>query len=332
MTVSILLTAESSVKQIVPTGREPAPGLRKVQQQTDLLRESRPERSYNRAMTEDPYRRAAQVLKQSEAIVITAGAGIGVDSGLPDFRGNEGFWRAYPPIAKLGLTFAEMANPEWFDTDPDLAWGFYGHRLNLYRRTMPHDGFKMLLNIARSKALGYFVFTSNVDGQFQKAGFAPRRIVECHGSIHYLQCSHPCRHTIWEAGETIIKVDESVFRATSSLPRCEACGRMARPNILMFGDWSWLGARTADQRQRMNHWFDEIREKSASMAVIETGAGTAVPTVRLESERLARNPGSTLIRLNPREAQVPGPGRVNISINDSCLAGLRKIVSIYETL
>ncbi len=62
---------------------------------------------------------------------------MGVDSGLPDFRGAEGFWRAYPVMAKLGLSFEEMANPAWFQTDPHLAWAFYGHRLNLYRRTQP---------------------------------------------------------------------------------------------------------------------------------------------------------------------------------------------------
>jgi NAD-dependent SIR2 family protein deacetylase len=92
---------------------------------------------------------------------------MGVDSGLPDFRGAEGSWRAYPVIAKLGLTFEEMANPAWFETDPHLAWAFYGHRLNLYRRTDPHRGFNYLLGLGSRKAHNYWVFTSNVDGHFQ---------------------------------------------------------------------------------------------------------------------------------------------------------------------
>jgi len=69
---------------------------------------------------------------------------MGVDSGLPDFRGNQGFWKAYPPLERLGISFVSMADPVWFTRDPELAWGFYGHRLGLYRATEPHAGFAVL--------------------------------------------------------------------------------------------------------------------------------------------------------------------------------------------
>src|SRR5579859_6259687 len=142
---------------------------------------------------------AATALRSADALLITAGAGMGVDSGLPDFRGNEGFWKAYPVVKRLGLSFAEMANPQWFENDPELAWAFYGHRLNLYRNTTPHAGFATLLNWARTKPAGYFVFTSNVDGHFQNAGFSPDVIEECHGSIHHFQCTENCTGSIWDA-------------------------------------------------------------------------------------------------------------------------------------
>jgi len=88
--------------------------------------------------------RAREVVKEADAILITAGAGMSVDSGLPDFRGREGFWRAYPIAKKLGLNFEDMANPMWFKTNPKLAWAFYGHRLKLYRETEPHEGYHLL--------------------------------------------------------------------------------------------------------------------------------------------------------------------------------------------
>jgi NAD-dependent SIR2 family protein deacetylase len=57
---------------------------------------------------------AAATISQATGILITCGAGFGVDSGLPDFRGKEGLWRAYPPIAERGLKFEEIADPHWF--------------------------------------------------------------------------------------------------------------------------------------------------------------------------------------------------------------------------
>ena len=65
--------------------------------------------------------RAADAVRHADALLIGSGAGMGVDSGLPDFRGNEGFWKAYPAFAHLGLSFVELANPRWFETDPTLV-------------------------------------------------------------------------------------------------------------------------------------------------------------------------------------------------------------------
>ncbi len=246
--------------------------------------------------------KAADAISHADALLVSAGAGIGVDSGLPDFRGNEGFWRAYPPMQHLGIGFMEMANPIWFRRDPELAWGFYGHRLSLYRATEPHDGFRILCEWGESMPHGSFVFTSNVDGQFQKAGFDRDRILECHGSIHHLQCTSHCAG-ITRCGDDVV-VDAATFRAAPPLPRCPACGALARPNVLMFNDWGWLPERSAAQERRFADWIGALGD--ARLAIVEVGAGTAVPTVRMTSEQLAHRPGATLIRINLREPQVPG--------------------------
>lgn len=271
---------------------------------------------------------AARAIQAADALVIAAGAGIGVDSGLPDFRGNDGFWKAYPVVARLGLSFAEMANPVWFENNPELAWAFYGHRLNLYRQTQPHAGFGKLLNWAAGKPAGYFVFTSNVDGQFQKAGFSPQQIEECHGSIHHFQCLRGCTRSIWDAAEEKVTVDETVFRAVKPLPRCHHCGEMARPNIMMFGDFSWISDRSLDQQKRFAQWLQQLREKSARLVVIELGAGTAIPSVRHNSERLVERFGGTLIRINPREANVP-PGHFGLATG--ALQGLQLLEAAMKS-
>ena len=124
---------------------------------------------------------AVKLIAAADGLLIAAGAGLGVDSSLPDFRGPEGFWGVYPGLNQQGMRFSDVARQEAFRSKPELAWGFYGHRLALYRRTKPHAGFTMLLDMAARLRRGAFVFTSNVDGHFQKAEFAPR-------SRHPLRC------------------------------------------------------------------------------------------------------------------------------------------------
>ena len=272
--------------------------------------------------SDNKVRQAAEVIKAADALLITAGAGMGVDSGLPDFRGAEGFWRAYPAIAKLGLSFEEMANPAWFSENPHLAWAFYGHRLNLYRQTTPHQGFSQLLELGRAKAHGYFVFTSNVDGQFQRAGFATERMVECHGSIHHFQCTASCGDEIWDAGSETVNVDENAFRALEPLPKCRSCAALARPNILMFNDWSWLSYRSDAQQERFAAWLEGLAKSSAKLAVIELGAGSAIPSVRHTSERVVASIGGKLIRINPREHDVPS-GQIGLPFGAA--EGVRRI-------
>jgi NAD-dependent SIR2 family protein deacetylase len=269
---------------------------------------------------------AVEVLSHADALLITAGAGMGVDSGLPDFRGNQGFWKAYPPIEKLGICFADMANPIWFHRSPKLAWAFYGHRLELYRNTSPHTGFLQLLNIAEHKKKGYFVFTSNVDGQFQKASYDENRIDECHGSIHYFQCTTPCNGHIWSADNIHVTLDEENFEAIEPLPRCPKCGALARPNILMFSDWSWNAHRTEGQSQRLLNWLNELQIEGSQLAIIEIGAGKEVATVRNYSEYAMRAYHAPLIRINPRDYEVPSNPPNNISIPLNGAEGIDHIV------
>jgi NAD-dependent SIR2 family protein deacetylase len=266
---------------------------------------------------------AAKRVRSADALLITAGAGMGVDSGLPDFRGNEGFWRAYPMLAKLGLRFEAMANPAWFDQAPELAWAFYGHRLNLYRRTKPHPGFGHLLELGRSKPLGYFVYTSNVDGHFQKAGFDPERIVECHGSIEHWQCTARCCQQIWEAPPQEIAIDEAQFVAQRPLPACHHCGAVARPNVLMFGDGRWLSQRSAAQERRFDDWLRIVKQRAGKIAIIELGAGTAIPAIRQTSEEIAARLGGQLVRINPREPQAAPDAT---SIATGAVDGLRLLL------
>ncbi|WUR11822.1 Sir2 family NAD-dependent protein deacetylase [[Empedobacter] haloabium] len=267
--------------------------------------------------------RAAELLAQADGLVVAAGAGMGVDSGLPDFRGDAGFWRAYPALGRARMSFTSVASPATFERDPALAWGFYGHRLALYRATVPHAGFALLRAWSERMAHGCHVFTSNVDGQFQTAGFDEQRVHECHGSIHHLQCLGPCTQAIWPADDFVPDVDTDACRLRNAAPTCPHCGGLARPNILMFGDWGWVEERSARQAARLQAWLARVRRP----LVIELGAGTAVPSVRYFSQQVVQA-GGRLVRLNPREWQVAGARDVGLAAG--ALAGLRALATRME--
>jgi NAD-dependent SIR2 family protein deacetylase len=101
-----------------------------------------------------------------------------------------------------------------------------------------------------------------------------------------------------------VSLDESSFRAAVPLPRCRQCGGMARPNVMMFNDGPWIARRSAAQSQRFDEWIKMLEKKSARLAVVELGAGTAIPGVRRTSEALVRRLNGSLIRLNPSELEV----------------------------
>src|SRR5262249_6873462 len=106
-------------------------------------------------------------------------------------------------------------------------------------------------------------------------------------------------------------------RAADPLPACPDCGALARPNILMFGDFGWNPSQTDAQLRRMSSWLDSL--DASTLVVIECGAGKGVPTVRRTCEDIVRQHGATLIRINTREPEVPS-GHITLPL--SALAAL----------
>ncbi len=235
----------------------------------------------------ETYVRAAQLIRDAKAVLITAGAGMGVDSGLPDFRGHEGFWRSHPTIKNM--LFSELADETLFDVSADTAWQFYGTRQQLYKNTQPHLGFYYLLNWLTQLNKPYFVYTSNVDGHFQKAGFNPQLIFECHGNINRWQCSKLCTSRL---------VDASLEEKQTIPPICNICGAVLRPNILMFNDRHFNYQSIYQQKPHYRQWL--FQHESEKLLTIEIGAGTHIPTVRRQAEVSQGD----LIRINPNEAMI----------------------------
>ena len=172
---------------------------------------------------------------------------------------------------------------------------------------------------------GCSVFTSNVDGQFQKAGFDARDVREYHGSIHHLRCLTPCSRDTSSADNFDPVIDVEACELRSALPLCAKCGGLARPNVLMFGDRDWSDQRAVAQDYRQESWLREI----SNPVVIELGAGTAIPSVRHFSQRMIHEFDARLIRVNPREHGVPRD--LDVGLPMGALEGLGAIERVLAS-
>lgn len=221
-------------------------------------------------------------------------------SGANTFRGNEGFWRNFPPYRELGLNFEQMANPASFETHLDVALGFYGYRHNLYSSLTPHSGYYSLKRVIDSKSLGGWIVTTNVDGHAQVAGF--ENVFECHGSINHWQCTNLiCADKNGLVEPPALVVDEETMTcAPTNEHYCGYCSNPLRPNILMFGDVDFCDLREKEQYSRYTHFKFRLEERGRlpRVAVLEIGAGQAIPTMRVQAQQTANEFGTKVIRIN----------------------------------
>ncbi|CAK8996429.1 NAD-dependent protein deacylase (Regulatory protein SIR2 homolog) [Durusdinium trenchii] len=130
---------------------------------------------------------AAEHISKADALLICTGAGMGVDSGLGTFRGrNAGVW---PPLKAMQMDFSEMSSPDWFDTDPRLAWAFWRFRHQAYTLGEPHRGYSLLAEWGNKMKYGLFSVTSNIDGHWDRTeGVGPAKVWERHGALTRMQC------------------------------------------------------------------------------------------------------------------------------------------------
>ena len=248
-----------------------------------------------------------ELVENSDGIVILAGAGMGVDAGIPDFRGKDGIWNFEHD------TFMRFATADSFEKTPLDAWNFYITRLICYKDTPPHQGYYDLLKL-QTQDRDVFAVTSNVDGHFLKAGYDENKIFEIHGDLRHVQCSRLCTRDEWPMPEF-----SGALQHERDIPQCPHCSAPLRPKVLMFNDPYFWFDRVDAQQYRYSEW---ARDKKNILG-IEIGAGLTVPSIRMFGNERTHN----LIRINPHEFHINRPQ--DIAIQDTALGGIN---AIFEAL
>ena len=162
----------------------------------------------------DEIQKLQQIIDTHNRIVFFGGAGVSTESGIPDFRSQDGLYNQqyrYPPETIISHTF--------FVRDTDEFYRFYKDKM-LITEVEPNAAHRRLAELEAAGNLTAVV-TQNIDGLHQKAG--SRNVYELHGSIHRNYCM--------KCGKFF---DAQYIKAAPGTPRCDACGGLVKPDVVLY--------------------------------------------------------------------------------------------------
>ena len=231
------------------------------------------------------------IIARAERVVVLTGAGISAESGVPTFRGAEGLWRSFRA--------EELATPEAFERDPRLVWEWYNSRRERVARCAPNAAHLAVARFALERP-SVRIITQNVDELHTDAARAvadeadPARAMplELHGSIFRDRCSM-CAYQ---------RSNREPVDATSlaSLPRCEQCGALLRPDVVWFGER--LGPGVLEEAFE---WAGR-----ADLCIVIGTSGVVEPAASIAST--TRATGGYVIEINPEETPLTRVATVSI--------------------
>lgn len=160
----------------------------------------------------DSIREAARIISGSSLVIALTGAGISVESGIPDFRGRNGLWSKYDP--------ARYATIDAFLADPSEVWNMLREMDALILNAKPNPA-HIGLGVLEQKGFLQYIITQNVDNLHQAGGSS--NVIEYHGNSSTLSCLFcNMRYTMAE-------------KRHENLPTCK-CGKILKPDIVFFGE------------------------------------------------------------------------------------------------
>jgi NAD-dependent SIR2 family protein deacetylase len=246
-------------------------------------------------------RKGISWIQTCDAVLVTAGAGCSMDSGLPDFRGRGGWY-------DMGESKIAMDNVDFKPSSEHLvsAWRLANAMLSAFHGAVPHEGYSALVDaifrpsLVESRTLDAFVVTSNIDGYFARAGVSEKYLYETHGCLNNLQCTTvgtesecPFAGSVWPISdgeratlaESVSLEKNTPSDIQSAIPRCQ-CGALARPNVSHStdSDEDICESRKGPQRAALLEFLDTQRRVGAKLVVLELGCGVSEHSLRGDSE------------------------------------------------
>jgi NAD-dependent deacetylase len=221
-----------------------------------------------------------------ERVVALTGAGISAESGIPTFRGKEGYWtvgaREYHP--------QDLATHAAFEAMPWPVWAWYLYRRSVCLRAAPNPAHHALARLASALPDHFALITQNVDGLHRRAGSPGPQTFPIHGDITQMRCAAECTFDRWPIPDGVgdLARGAEVPEAWRALLVCPRCGGMARPHVLWFDE-------TYDEER---FHFDTVRalaRSAALLVIVGTSASTNLPW---QVVQIAAHVGAVIVDIN----------------------------------
>ncbi len=234
-----------------------------------------------------PFEEKLSAAALSGRIVALTGAGISAESGIPTFRGEQGYWT----VGSRNYRPEELATLDMFQRAPDLVWPWYLYRLGVCRQASPNAGHIALAELQRQMGERFILVTQNVDGLHVRAGSDPKRTWEIHGNISRFRCASACHTGMWPAPDDLREFarGDAIEPGDRPLLTCPQCGGLARPHVLWFDEY---------YDEERYHWDSSVQAAAGAdvLLIIGTSGATNLPNVMA---RVALESGAAIIELNP---------------------------------
>jgi NAD-dependent protein deacetylase/lipoamidase len=214
-------------------------------------------------------------------VLVLTGAGVSGESGIPTFRGKDGYWRNLDP--------ARLATPEAFEKNPKLVWEWYCERRNRIWNAQPNAAHAAIATLAQH-ADEFLLVTQNVDDLHARAGLPKEKMVQIHGDIFLTRCSR-CDFGFMERKHDHDHGQEQEGEEENVVSRCAKCGALMRPGVVWFGE-----QLPRNELQRVENYLD----RGVCDLVIVAGT-TATFGYIIDWALRARAPNGELIEVNPEE-------------------------------
>jgi NAD-dependent deacetylase len=219
-------------------------------------------------------------------VLALTGAGVSAESGIPTFRGKDGYWT----VGSTEYHPEELATRAAFERMPWDVWAWYLYRRGVCRSAEPNDAHRALVDLARAMPERFALITQNVDGLHRRAGSPATSTFAIHGDLERMRCADGCVPDVWSIPDGVPAPARgaAVPDDVRARLRCPRCGGLARPHVLWF-DESYDDAL---------HHLATTRRLAGEAALLLVAGTSAQTNLPWQIVTLARRAGCTIVDIN----------------------------------